>query len=86
MAVLVPADFKAYAFALRSDSDARAEIVAAGLSKSQLQAAMQAIEDEWEDNEAALKTAVDTAAGVTLTNLLAKKLGKVWMQNKWGGL
>jgi hypothetical protein len=46
---------------------------------------LQAIEDRWTNDQPNYKAAVDTAAGKTLSNTMAKKLAKVWMENKWGG-
>lgn len=82
---LTNADFTAYKHALRGDVTAKAEMRAAALSKAQWKAALQAIDDWYESERAAVKAAIDTAAGVTLSNPLAKKLGRVWMQQKWGG-
>lgn len=54
------------------------------LTKIQLKAGMQAIEDFWENNRATLKTDIDTAIGQNISNALAKKMGKYWLQWKWG--
>lgn len=85
MAVLTNDDFTAHRRFLRGDAAARVEMQTAGLSKSQWKAALQAIEDTFESNRATMKSNMDTAAGVTLSNALAKKLGRVWMQQKFGG-
>lgn len=40
--------------------------------------------DAWfESNRAAIKTAIDNAAGVTFPNDVAKAIGKYWMLHKW---
>lgn len=85
MAVLTDADFAAIRRNARSDPDAKREYINSGLSKSQWKAAVQAIEDDFESNRTALKALVDTAAGVTLSNPLAKKIGRTYFQWKWGG-
>lgn len=83
MATLTSADFTRHKKQLMSDPEALAEMKAAGLSKAQWMAALQAIEDRWTADQANYKAAADAAAGKTLTNLMAKKLAKVWMENKW---
>jgi hypothetical protein len=85
MAALTGADFTRYKKQLRADPVALAEMKTAGLSKAQWMAALQAIEDRWTNDQPNYKAAVDTAAGKTLSNTMAKKLAKVWMENKWGG-
>ena len=85
MATLTDADFTAHKRALRQDPVARADLKAAGLTKAQWKAALQAVEDRFEEGRAGLKSAIDLAAGTTLTSSMAKKLGKVWMQQKVGG-
>lgn len=88
MAVLTDADFTKMKHLLRNDATAKAEMSAAALSKQSWKDTLQALEDWWEATaqQTALKSDMDTAAGVTLSNSLTKKLGKVWMQNKFGGL
>ena len=54
------------------------------LTKAELKAAFQAIEDFWEDNRVSLKSDIDSAIGRSISNTLAKKLGKYWLQWKWG--
>lgn len=54
------------------------------LTKAQLKAAFQAVEDFWETNRVTLKASMDAAAGVTMSNALAKKIGKFWLKDKWG--
>ena len=54
------------------------------LTKAQYKAALQACEDFWENNRLSLKADIDTAVGVTISNQLAKKIGKYWLQLKWG--
>jgi hypothetical protein len=53
------------------------------LTKAQLKAAAQAVEDWYESERATVKAAIDTAVGQTISNALAKKIGKFWMQYKW---
>jgi hypothetical protein len=58
------------------------------LTKAELKAGFQAIEDFWENNRIALKADIDTAMGRTpatkISNALAKQMGKIWLQWKWG--
>ena len=54
------------------------------LTKAQLKAAFQACENFWEDNRLTLKGQIDTAIGETISNELAKKIGKLWLKWKWG--
>ena len=88
MAVLTNEDFTRIKHMLRSDPAAVSQMTAAALSKQAWKDTLQALEDWWQatGQQTAIKTAMDAAAGVTLTNQLAKKLGKVWMQNKFRGL
>lgn len=53
------------------------------LTKAQIKLGVQAIEDFWENNRAVLKSNIDTAVGQTISNALAKKMGKWWLQYKW---
>lgn len=88
MSTLTNADFTRIKHMLRSDAAAKAEMQAAALPKQKWMDTLQALEDWWEATaqQTAIKSNLDAAAGVTLSNSLAKKLGKVWMQNKFGGL
>lgn len=54
------------------------------LTKAELKAGFQAIEDFWETNRATLKSDIDTAVGQNISIALAKKMGKFWLQYKWG--
>ncbi len=83
MAELTNDDFKAIRRLIRQDPVGRQELRVSALSKVQWKSALQAIEDNFEANRAAVKTDVDAAAGVTLTNPMAKKLSKAWMQRKF---
>lgn len=82
MATLNSEDFNFYKQALRNDPTARAAIKAAALSKSSWKAVFQAIEDRWSGDALGYKSAIDAAAGITLTNALAKIIGKVWMKRE----
>lgn len=53
------------------------------LTKAQLKVGFQAIEDFWEANRATLKFGIDTAVGQNISNALAKKMVKFWLQWKW---
>ncbi len=55
------------------------------LTKTEYKAAFQAIEDFWEANRVVLKGDINAAVGRNISNTLARKIGKQWMQSKWGG-
>lgn len=61
------------------------ELKKEGISKTSLIAAIQAIDNVWETNSAALKAKMDVAAGMTLANSFARKISKAWMLEKLGG-
>ena len=86
MAVLTNVDFTAYKHALRSDPSAKAEMQALSPSKAAWKAALQVLEDGYTSRRVAIKAEIDAAMGVTISNTLAIKLEKVWMQNKAKGL
>ncbi len=86
MAALTSEDFTAYKRVLRNDPAAKAEMRALTPSKQAWMAALQALEDGYASRRGALKGEMDTAIGVTMTNALALKLEKVWMQQKARGL
>ena len=86
MSVLTNADFTTYKRALRNDADAKEEMVDLSPSKADWKATLQALEDGYESRRAAIKAEMDAAMGATISNVLAKKLEKVWMINKSKGL
>jgi len=53
------------------------------LTKAEIKAALQAIENWFESERINIKSAVDAAVGRTVGVALAKELGKIWMQYKW---
>lgn len=53
------------------------------LTKAQLKAGFQAIEDFWEANRATLKSSMVAAIGQNISNALARKMGKFWLRHKW---
>lgn len=57
------------------------------MSGEQILAALQAVEDWFNNERATLKTEMDTAAGVTMTNQQARILARAWLawKNKRGG-
>lgn len=88
MAALTNEQFRQYKHALRHDPVAKSQMRAATLSKGAWMAAFQAMEDWWEApaTKQEVKALVEAAAGQSLDNTLLKKLGKVWMQEKFRGL
>ena len=85
MAILTPTQLRDCQISLRHDPAARDAMRAAALSRAQWIGALQALEDRWENNRIATKAAMELAAGVTLSNALAKKLAKAWMDMKYRG-
>ena len=85
MAVLTDAEFAAIRRNARSDPDAKQEYIRSGLTKTQWKAAVQAIEDDFESNRIPLKALMDAATGVTLSNPLAKKIGRTYFLWKGSG-
>lgn len=53
-------------------------------SEAQLLAAFQVIEDLWADNAVQIKADLEAALGRTITNALAKKIGRAWLEWKTG--
>ncbi len=86
MAILTNDDFTEYKRALRRDPDAKSEMRALSPSKTAWKAALQALEDGYTSRRVAIKGEMDTALGEPMTNAMAKKLEKVWMQQRARGL
>lgn len=64
----------------------RARSVAINYTKPQANAAIQAVEDWFEDNRAALSAAIDAATeplGITLTNPQKREFVKQWLTDKF---
>ena len=85
MAALTATDYSAIRDELYRFGNGKDELKALpGLpNEAQLKAAFQALEDFWTSNAAALKTSMQTAIGQTITNALAKKISRAWLQNKF---
>lgn len=86
MATFTNDDFTAMKHLARRDATLKAEMATAALSKQSWKDTLQALEDWWQapTQQTAIKATMDTAAGVTLSNVLAKKLGNVWQRHKSG--
>jgi hypothetical protein len=57
----------------------------AGLpNKTELRAAFQVFENFWTNNAAQLKSDLETALGRSITNALARKIGRAWLEWKLG--
>lgn len=85
MATLTDAQCTAFRHKLHVDGLDLMQVESPHLTKPQLKTAFQAVEDFWEANRIALKSQIDTAVGQSISNALAKKIGKYWLQYKWGG-
>lgn len=84
MAQLTNDDHTAFKRAIRKEASARAGIRLISPSKQDLAAAFQGLEDWFEANRPAAKTAMEQASGLSLTPTLAKKLAKVYFTRKIG--
>lgn len=82
---VISANMRLYLDKIRRDPAAWTEIKSLSPSKGQLHDLIQGLEDFFEANRAGMKTAMETSAGISISNTLAKKIGKVWMETKWGG-
>ena len=85
MAVLTNDDFAAIRRNARRDEVAKRAYLDSGLSKAQWKGLMQGLDDWFESERLNMKAAMVAGAGVPLTNALAKKMGKIWLQWKYGG-
>jgi hypothetical protein len=50
--------------------------------ESHLLAAFQVLEDLWSNNAAQVKTNMEAALGISISNALAKKIGRAWLEIK----
>ncbi len=58
---------------------------AVDFTKPDINAALQAIEDAWENTvRAMLSTAIDNAGAFVFTNAQKKAIGKPWLKHKFG--
>ena len=80
--MLISDDFTAFKHALRSDPTAKAEMRTLSPAKQDWMDTMQGLEDWWVANRVNAKAAMEAASGLTLTNTLAKKLGKVYFARR----
>lgn len=85
MAIITDSQCAKWRQKLHRESLALMQAEATPLTKAEYKAAFQAIEDFWEANRTVLKGDIDTAVGRSISNALAKKIGRQWMQWKWGG-
>ncbi len=83
--VLTNSEFASLVRFLKNDPDGKQELKNAAIIKSQLRAGFDAINDDYESRRLTVKGLIDTAMGITTTNLFAKKLGKAWLNWKFGG-
>ena len=82
---LTNSEFTSLVGLLRRDPIAKGELKSAEISKSQLRAGFDTLNEDYEDRRLTIKGLVDTAMGITTTNTFAKKLGKAWLDWKAGG-
>ncbi len=86
MAILTSEDFAAYQRANRQDRTAKDELQLLSPGVTAWHAMFQALEDAYTTERAGFKTAMETALGGSITNVLAIKMEKLWMQQKARGL
>jgi len=85
MAILTDANVKEIWLSLYRKGEGKEEIKADGLpSRAERKAIFQAFEDWFETQRAPLKGRINTAAGRTVSNAVAKKYGRAWLRYKWG--
>lgn len=65
-------------------SEDQAEVNAFPLLRTQWHGLFRGMENWFEANRAAAKTAMETEAGITISNALAKKIGRIYLRKKWG--
>lgn len=82
MGTLTNADFYFYKHYMLQSQTARDELASASLSKQQWKDILQAIEDWYTADRLTVKGDMDTAAGVTLSNPLAKEFEKAYVARK----
>jgi hypothetical protein len=82
---IISSNVSPYIAALNSDPAAWTALREANPSKTELRVLLQGLENWFEANRPAIKTAMETEAGITISPALAKKLFRVWMQLKYGG-
>ncbi len=85
MVTYVESDLRAFVKNLKRDKAVWKLQMDEHPTKAQALALFQAIENWFEDNRASIKVAMDAGAGISLSNPLAKKYLKAWLEVKWMG-
>ena len=85
MATLTNEDFTFYKHAIRRDPVAKEEMTATAMGKPKVHALFQGLNDWYESERLNAKAAMEAEAGISITNQLAKKIAKVWMDRKFRG-
>ena len=85
MATLTPQDLGEMLRNLRRDHEGWLAQMTEHPNKFETLALLQGLENWFESERANIKTAMQTEAGISISNTLAEKLGKVWLQWKFGG-
>lgn len=85
MATLTATELGKFLETLRRDPTAWTAQMLETPDKFKTLALFQGLENWFETNRAGIKAAMETEAGISITNALAKKYGKSWMAWKWGG-
>ena len=83
--VLTNSEFTKLVGLFRQDPTAMSELKNAAITKSQLRAGFDAVNDDYEARRLTIKELIDADMGTTTTNAFAKKLGKAWLNWKTGG-
>jgi len=82
MAELTNSDLRSFANYFRRNPAAKAALLSQDLSRPELVAAFQALEDGYEAHRPTLKAAMDSAAGQTISVPLAVHIEAAWQARK----
>lgn len=84
MAVLTKAQHTKFRHLLHDEALGLLQAESPHLTKNEIKLIFLTIDSWWEDNRVSLKSTIDTALGRSMSNALAKKFGRFWLQYKWG--
>lgn len=59
------------------------EVNSTHINRPEFVSAIAALDDWFETKRVEIKTTMETACGKTLSNTMAKLIGKYWMRKKW---
>lgn len=85
MPVLNNEDFHSYVLSLRQLPGYKNNYAAQNFNKVQWKALFQGLEDWFESERLNAKAAMEAEASITISNTIAKKIARVWMERKFKG-